>query len=714
MYLKKFHYGRFSLRRFFNAVRKEALVAFTNTIVVAASTLLVLLALNGMNSPHLNRSDSFNSTFPLSPVQRLYEKMQENISVEQTWLAQEIHDSFSVPHRFLQSLTYANLEDLLSTMRTPRKGILLPPINRGLFTHVTGQSFIERIRAMATVVAYARATNRVPIIYWHLHEGFERPFDTELYWVCQSSFPLVIVNDVLDQDLVSRENQRLANKKPERNVENLMLKRGSVGLTNNLGEQRDWAEFSLQEIASDLGTTDFSALNHQSVPWEPQHTNNDALHHVSSNNSMHVNLKKEFSSTAIALDILATSDNHVELPISRAVRSRYTPLIDAEEGLQKCLRGKTKAIDQIISSAHLTATSLAKFEDINIVESLHGEFQIPYILLESLRPEVRRLLLDKLLRKQNQGQFAPRTFWIHPQYGLGNRLRALGSAMAFARRTGRVLVLIWEPDAHLNCFFRDLFVGHDDIIVGDSFRPRDDWPFLTTKSIDVSMHAVEWYNCMRINGVQMNHPTDPILDAPTKHIYVSTAYVVQSPVLPGIVRTQSVYWKILQSLTPHVSVARIVNKHAVNFDPDIMGVHIRGRSIKTDISGVSISDYSEESSRRTDYWRNLTGVAAFISEMRKQSNKQLFYIAADEKEVPIRVEKEFPGRVFFTPRQCDSRSRECLPYALADILLLAKCKSIRGSYWSSFSELSCRWGGAKYLLAGVDFGKPINNSRYRK
>eukprot|EP00171_Calliarthron_tuberculosum_P014838 IDg14838t1 len=134
-----------------------------------------------------------------------------------------------------------------------------------------------------------------------------------------------------------------------------------------------------------------------------------------------------------------------------------------------------------------------------------------------------------------------------------------------------------------------------------------------------------------------------------------------------------------------------------------MGIHIRGRSIKTDISGVSISDYSKEASRRTDYWRKLTGVAAFIDEMRRQSKNQLFYIAADQKDVLDRVEKEFPGRVYYTPRECDSRSRDCLPYALADILLLAKCSSIRGSYWSSFSELSCRWGGAKFLLAGVDF-----------
>jgi len=138
----------------------------------------------------------------------------------------------------------------------------------------------------------------------------------------------------------------------------------------------------------------------------------------------------------------------------------------------------------------------------------------------------------------------------------------------------------------------------------------------------------------------------------------------------------------------------------------MIGVHIRGRNIKSDISGVNAADYSEESSKTTDYWRNLTQVETFIDEMRRQPPDQLFYVAADKKEVFDRLEREFPSRVFYTPRHCDSRDKDCLPFALADILLLAKCSSLRGSYWSSFSELSVRIGGARFLLAGIDFGRP--------
>ena len=43
--------------------------------------------------------------------------------------------------------------------------------------------------------------------------------------------------------------------------------------------------------------------------------------------------------------------------------------------------------------------------------------------------------------------------------GLGNRMRALASAMAVAKRLGRPVMLIWVADLHCNCSFLRLFGG---------------------------------------------------------------------------------------------------------------------------------------------------------------------------------------------------------------------------------------------------------------
>ncbi len=702
---KKGHLRRFNTRRLCLAVRREAFVAFSNALVVTASTLLVLTALSGLNSPDGDISEDVLVSVWNEGTQR------EQMSETHVQLTQQLHDSFDLPFRMLEPISYESKLDLLDHLRAPSKSIVPLPSRRVIFAHVHGQSLIERIRAFATVVTYARGTGRVPVIFWHLYrDGFRRPFSTLFDWNCLMDYQSVVVVDVSDPDFtVTREKKLVTEGLFLNQDKNFQQSDGNdidgsgIPPSKHAGSL-DWADFSVHEIQPDLGTSEFSSYPAHPLPW--QSSIDDKRKEI-----MHKSMDVDFSSIVSALNTIASWNIHVVLTISGAIRSRYTPLTAAEEAVQTCLAAKSPQALSAVANAHMTVPQRITPDYSNVIRILHDEFQIPYLLLNGLRPVMRRILLDKLLRKKKQGQFAPRTIWVHPQYGLGNRLRALGSAMAFAKETGRVLVLIWMPDAHLNCHFRDLFVEQDDLLVSDSFDPQEQWPFVHAKSRDVAMHAVDWYNYMRVNGVHVNKPADPVFDVPTRHIYVSTAYVIQSPVTPFIIKTESLYWRILKNLTPHIDVARLVDRQASTFVTGIMGVHIRGRNIKTDISGVSVSAYSEESSRRTDYWRNLTRVESFVEEMRKQNKSQLFYLAADQKDVFNRIEKEFPGRVFYTPRRCDSRDRECLPFALADILLLAKCSSIRGSYWSSFSELSVRWGGAKFLLAGVDFGRPSNNGR---
>ena len=48
---------------------------------------------------------------------------------------------------------------------------------------------------------------------------------------------------------------------------------------------------------------------------------------------------------------------------------------------------------------------------------------------------------------------------VDAKNGLGNRLRALASAMSVAQSLGRRVLLVWVPDLHLNCSFPALFDG---------------------------------------------------------------------------------------------------------------------------------------------------------------------------------------------------------------------------------------------------------------
>ena len=68
-------------------------------------------------------------------------------------------------------------------------------------------------------------------------------------------------------------------------------------------------------------------------------------------------------------------------------------------------------------------------------------------------PELLSVLQDDLVR----GSSAPTYLIVHLQYGLGNRLRALASAMAVAAASNRPLAVIWPRDAHCNASFHQLF-----------------------------------------------------------------------------------------------------------------------------------------------------------------------------------------------------------------------------------------------------------------
>lgn len=75
---------------------------------------------------------------------------------------------------------------------------------------------------------------------------------------------------------------------------------------------------------------------------------------------------------------------------------------------------------------------------------------------------------------------------VQAKNGLGNRMRALASAMAVSARLGRPLILLWAADLHCNCSYGALFA-----------QP---YPFALCESevdyASVPTHTVQLYNYM--------------------------------------------------------------------------------------------------------------------------------------------------------------------------------------------------------------------------
>ena len=101
---------------------------------------------------------------------------------------------------------------------------------------------------------------------------------------------------------------------------------------------------------------------------------------------------------------------------------------------------------------------------------------------------------------------------VDAKNGLGNRLRALVSAMSVAAALQRPVMLVWVSDLHCNCSFRNLFSPPLPFALLEEALPRTN---MTAEQFQV-------YNYMRPEaGAVKDAPVDP---DPQRHLYFKSAF----------------------------------------------------------------------------------------------------------------------------------------------------------------------------------------------
>jgi len=310
--------------------------------------------------------------------------------------------------------------------------------------------------------------------------------------------------------------------------------------------------------------------------------------------------------------------------------------------------------------------------------------------------------------------------------GLGNRMRALASAMAVANRLGRPVLLIWVPDLHCNCSFLRLFAGPLRFVLLEEDLPRQN---LTEREFQI-------YNYMRPEPGAVKDA--PVQADPRRHLYFKSGFIMNHPYGK---------WKhaqrFMQLLTPTAEISsRIVA------DKSMVGLHIRNifdapRDEKTNTSALgkeavasAAKEYGEEGTRQLMQWRQASHWTNFVPRiiaLLRESGLQhpsgmvqkplRFYLAADSEEAYSGLVKRFPHRLLYTARQCSTERcdfRDCtgMIFSLIDMLNLAQTRLILGSGWSSYSEVAAFIGGVDgkpvpILMAGRDFGALVDQRSER-
>ena len=287
-----------------------------------------------------------------------------------------------------------------------------------------------------------------------------------------------------------------------------------------------------------------------------------------------------------------------------------------------------------------------------------------------------RPLLSKVRRER---------LYIDAQHGLGNRLRAFGSAAAIARAANRDLVVVWVPDLHCECRFMDLFDYDGMVVESHAELPND----------------IKRYNYMEIEdgGVK---DAEIILEK-GKDVLVRSACVLKHEASNWDTENAEI-----QRLKPVKAVMDLINN--VPLPANSIGVHVRmeaGRGRDTNAYD-SQENWSKDSHEQIHYWREKSHYSVFLKRIDALLNDELnrkIFLATDLPENYDVFIGTYKDKLLYLPRTVYDRSKEQILYGLADAILLSQSTHLLGSTWSSFSELAIRLSTCmkKIEMSGVDF-----------
>ena len=278
-------------------------------------------------------------------------------------------------------------------------------------------------------------------------------------------------------------------------------------------------------------------------------------------------------------------------------------------------------------------------------------------------------------------------FFVDVQHGLGNRLRAIGSAAAIAEKTDRELVIVWEPDHHCECRLSDLF-DYSGAVIEKAFV------------LDAARQGCNVYN-------YMEHEDGATKDKPIDLSYSGDIYARSNCVLKAPPSTWEAENRFLRSLPPTEAVHSLVaSVHA----PNDISAHVRmeGGADYEHLAYEAPDNWTKEAHMQIDFWRRKSHFKHFmarIDTLISEGRAEHIFLAADKPDIYDAFLSTFGKRIIYLKRDVYDRSAQQLQYALADAILLGTAPLLLGSTWSSFSELAMRLSSQKMQIemSGKDF-----------
>ena len=258
-------------------------------------------------------------------------------------------------------------------------------------------------------------------------------------------------------------------------------------------------------------------------------------------------------------------------------------------------------------------------------------------------------------------------FFLFPEGGLANRMRAIDSGVNLCRKNDH-LTVVWYKDWGMNCGWNDLFEAQP--FIKDKPIPRL-WRFI------LKHHKNNRYLRVLLPLLRKLH----IL---WFHEINGDEYV---PLIQEVIKERYL-WVVIDSWEAFYPSTRFRKELFVLKNQSLLLSELS--KINSDTIGVHI--------RRTDNtWSvNNSPLAIFEEKMRKELKMNpatLFYLCSDDEDVKAHFRQgEWRGKVILPDGILGRNSKEGIIQASVEMFTLAQTKKIYGSYWSSYGEIAARIG----------------------
>ncbi|KAK9809849.1 hypothetical protein WJX72_000335 [[Myrmecia] bisecta] len=275
-----------------------------------------------------------------------------------------------------------------------------------------------------------------------------------------------------------------------------------------------------------------------------------------------------------------------------------------------------------------------------------------------------------------------RLMYVQPYGGLGNRLRAVASALTESKSRGFDVRIVWQ--AHeltaFNAEWSDLFSGPE--------LPFATWPGGSTDPMEAKcqMHDIETpAHFASIASKRSNWKM--INGRPTLCVRTLRWLCSQNP------RFTHWFYPLVKP-SPRVAELMETFKEEVRWNTGTqwIGVHIRRTDLP--LAGKRAADVLPLST-----YKDI--VKVLLSFPYSWDHNVRIFLATDDPAAEEDFRLSFPDKVFTYRKDWKSAHRDNLAgmlHGLADLMLLSQCKVILGTYSSSFTDAAVALGGHPYYI----------------